>query len=264
MIPKIIHYCWFGKGLMPQSQKDCIKSWKRFCPDYQIVKWDESNFDVNLCPYTSEAYKQKKWAFVADVARLKALDEMGGIYMDTDVELFGSLDRFLDNEAFSGIEIYKEEFERTSRHLLDNEDRPIVPGTCIQCCGFLSAVLGANKMNPLINDCLKQYLLRNPYRESGDFNSIVIDGLLADTALQYGFRFRDCEQDLSVVHLYPSTIFAFAGVPKQKESVAFHYTAWSWMPKTRKQKLFLWLDKCGILKPYRSLKKKVKSIFKVR
>lgn len=264
MIPKIIHYCWFGKGLMPQSQIDCLKSWKKYCPDYQIIRWDESNFDVNLCQYSAEAYRLKKWAFVADVARLKALKDFGGIYMDTDVELFSSLDPFLDNKAFSGIEIYKEEFEKTSRRLLDDEDRPIVPGTSIQCCGFLSAVLGAEMNNELIETCYSHYLQRLPYNNFGEFNAIVIDGLMADSALQYGFRFRDCEQALSVVHLYPSSIFSFAGVPISSESVAYHYTAWSWMPKTNWQKVFLALDKLRLLKPYRKAKRSIKKLIKVR
>lgn len=258
MIPKKIHYCWFGKGLMPQSQKDCIKSWKKHCPDYEIIRWDESNFDINFCPYVKEAYKLKKWAFVADVARLKALTEVGGIYMDTDVELFSTLDPFLHQKAFTGIEIYEEVFERDGRPLLDENNRPKKPGTSIPCCGFLSAILGSEPNNPLFKECLYHYIQRNPYSPDGSFNSTVIDGLLADHALQYGFRFQNGHQELGIIHIFPSSVFAYAGVPILPNSVAYHHTAWSWMPKNRKQALFLFLDKIMILKPYRTIKKKIK------
>lgn len=261
MIPKIIHYCWFGKGIMPQSQKDCIKSWKKYCPDYKIICWDESNFDVNVCPYTAEAYKLKKWAFVADVARLKALVEMGGIYMDTDVELFSSLNPFLSHQAFTGIEIYNKEFEEEGRQLLNEDNRPKELGTHIPYCGFLSAVLGSEPHNPLFSECLNQYFQRVPWRYDGQFNSTVIDGVLAILAVQYGFRYQDGHQELGVIHVYPSSIFPYAGVPRLPESVAYHYTAWSWMPKTRKQKLFLFLDKMMVLKPYRKIKKRIKGLW---
>lgn len=104
MIPKIIHYIWFGGNPLPELAVKCIESWKKYCPDYEIMIWDERNFDVSVCAYTKEAYDAKKWAFVSDYVRLKALYEYGGIYMDTDVELVKSLDGFLHEKAFSGFE----------------------------------------------------------------------------------------------------------------------------------------------------------------
>ena len=104
MIDKRIYYCWFGKGKKSQLNESCINSWKKFCPDYEIVRWDESNFDVNCCDYVREAYEAKKWAFVSDYARLKALVDNGGVYMDTDVEVIRPIDEFLSEEAFSGFE----------------------------------------------------------------------------------------------------------------------------------------------------------------
>ena len=87
-VPKIIHYCWFGGNPKPKLAEKCIKSWKKFCPDYQIIEWNEENFDVSAAPeYVCQAYAAKRWAFVTDYVRLKAMTEMGGIYMDTDVEL---------------------------------------------------------------------------------------------------------------------------------------------------------------------------------
>lgn len=104
MIPKVIHYCWFGHNDFPQLAKKCIASWRIFFPDYEIKEWNEDNFDVNSIPYTAQAYKHKKYAFVSDYARFKILYEYGGIYFDTDVEVIKSLDDILAKGAFFGLE----------------------------------------------------------------------------------------------------------------------------------------------------------------
>ena len=104
MIPKIIHYCWFGGKEKPKCVMKMINTWKKYCPDYEIKEWNESNFDININRYCKEAYEANKWAFVSDVARLFALYSEGGIYMDTDVELIKSLDQLLSNKAFAGFE----------------------------------------------------------------------------------------------------------------------------------------------------------------
>lgn len=104
MIPKVIHYCWFGRGPKPRLAKKCIKSWSRFCSDYIIKEWNEDNFDLDMCPYAREAYEKRKFAFVTDVVRLYALLKEGGIYMDTDVEVIKPLDSLLQYEAVSGFE----------------------------------------------------------------------------------------------------------------------------------------------------------------
>ena len=104
MIPRTIHYCWFGKTPLPKLAKRCIESWKKYCPDYEIICWDESRFDVNYNQFSHDAYKAGKWAFVSDVARLYAIYHYGGIYLDTDVELIKPLDEFLSQKAFMGTE----------------------------------------------------------------------------------------------------------------------------------------------------------------
>lgn len=104
MIPKTIHYCWFGGKPLPSMAKKCIASWKKYCPDYKIKRWDESNIDLSCCAYVKEAYESKKWAFITDYVRLWVMYNYGGIYMDTDVEVLKNLDPFLSNEAFSGFE----------------------------------------------------------------------------------------------------------------------------------------------------------------
>lgn len=130
-IPPVIHYCWFGYNPMPEEYLGYIESWKKMCPDYSIVQWDESNYDVNKHPYMARAYREKKWAFVSDYARLDIIHNNGGIYLDTDVELLRNLDELRRFRAFAGFE--SESFVATG-------------------LGF-----GAEKKNELIGKLLKGY-----------------------------------------------------------------------------------------------------------
>ena len=104
MIPKIIHYCWFGRGPLPELAQKCIASWKKYLPDYEIKELNEDNFDVNIIPYTAEAYKAKKYAFVSDYARFWILYQYGGIYFDTDVEVIRPIDDIVERGNFMGFE----------------------------------------------------------------------------------------------------------------------------------------------------------------
>ncbi len=104
MIPRIIHYCWFGRGEIPQLAKECIASWHRYMPDWEYKLWNEDNFDVACNAYVQEAYKAGKYAFVTDYVRLYALAMEGGVYMDTDVEVLKPLDNLLHLQAFTGYE----------------------------------------------------------------------------------------------------------------------------------------------------------------
>ena len=130
---KIIHYCWFGGKPLPKLAKKCIKSWEKYLPDYEIRRWDESNFDVNITEFSKKAYEEKKWAFVSDVARVYALKEYGGIYFDTDMMVVKDVDFLKDEEFFAGWE---------------SKDYVAV------------GALGAkNPDNPIINDLVKKYEL---------------------------------------------------------------------------------------------------------
>ena len=100
MIPKIIHYCWFGHGEYDEKIKYCMDTWQKVCPDYEIMRWDEDSFDLGQCRYAEQAYEKKRWAFVTDYVRLKVLDQYGGIYLDTDMELLTSFDGMLNDRAF--------------------------------------------------------------------------------------------------------------------------------------------------------------------
>ena len=103
-IPKVIHYCWFGKGKMPALSEKCIASWKKYCPDYEIVCWNEENFDITQNRYAREAYEAGKWAFVSDYVRLKVLYDGGGIYLDTDVELIKPIDDLIEKNGYMGFD----------------------------------------------------------------------------------------------------------------------------------------------------------------
>ena len=103
-IPKVIHYCWFGGNPLPKSAEKCIKSWKKYCPDYKIIRWDESNFDTSCNPYCKYAFENKKWAFLTDYVRLKVVFEHGGVYMDKDVELLKPLDILIKDGAYMGFQ----------------------------------------------------------------------------------------------------------------------------------------------------------------
>lgn len=107
MIPKKIHYCWFGHNPKPQLAEKCIKSWKKYCPGYEIIEWNEDNYDFLKSDFMREAYEAKKWGFVPDYARLDIIYNHGGIYLDTDVEIIKSLDPLLDNRGFMGFESEK-------------------------------------------------------------------------------------------------------------------------------------------------------------
>lgn len=104
MIPKIIHYCWFGGNPLPQSAIKCINSWRKYLPDYEIKEWNEDNFDVNIIPYSKEAYEAKKYAFVSDYARFWVLYRYGGLYFDTDVEVIRPMDEIIQRGPFMGVE----------------------------------------------------------------------------------------------------------------------------------------------------------------
>ena len=104
MIPKVIHYCWFGGNPLSKEAKQCIDSWRKYCPDYEIKEWNESNFDLNSCTYIMEAYQAKKWAFVSDYARFWILYHYGGLYFDTDVEVIKPMDDLIEKGSFMGEE----------------------------------------------------------------------------------------------------------------------------------------------------------------
>lgn len=180
MIPKVIHYCWFGKNKKPKLVKDCISSWKQYLADYEIIEWNEGNTDLSH-PFVQEAYKLKKWAFVADYVRFKVLYEKGGIYLDTDMMLLKSLEDFRFNECFFGAE--------------ESE---------IISCG----IIGAKKNNEFIKNCMVIYDSLEIY-EGLNLVKIVVTRMITDL-FRVKYEFYDVFDKIvnkSNIIIYPSIIF---------------------------------------------------------
>lgn len=183
MIPHTIHYVWFGENTIPQPAQDCIASWHRYMPEWNYHLWTEENFDINSTPYTAEAYTAGKFAFVSDYVRLKALSEEGGIYLDTDVEIFKSLDPLCHYKAFAGFE--------GSKH------KPV--GTCI---------MGTEAGGDWVTEMLNAYNGRHFIKPDGnpDFTTNVqfITAIMAAN----GFSQDGTEQDYKDLHVFPVDYFS--------------------------------------------------------
>ena len=208
MIPKVIHYCWFGNNPLPFEVKKCINSWKKICPDYEIRRWDETNFDVYQNDFIKSAYGSKAWAFVSDYARLKIVYDEGGIYLDTDVELKKSLDELRKNEGFFAIQ--------QEGHY------------CNTGLGF-----GAKKENEIVKTMLDLYddLI---YSEENKF-SIACPYLNTKALEKYGYSYSD---DVIVIHsnlVLPPRFMDPIAPGKNKENllcndtVSIHHYSASWM-----------------------------------
>lgn len=260
MIPKIIHYCWFGKGLMPKSQKDCIKGWKKLMPDYKIMRWDESNFDVNQYESTRLPYAAKKYAYVADVCRFNVLAEFGGIYLDTDVEVFKRFDDFLDCNFFSGIELYRDfEKEHIAEQYLNEDGTVKDPTQDVPHFEILTSTIGCAPNNPAIckirdfyNNIYIDQAIMESYREH--FN---LDRLVARYLTQYGFKYKDETQHFgNKMVVYGTGTFGHAFCPTKTYSISYHHNAATWNSEKwdKKRKRELLLDKMGMLSLYKKLR----------
>lgn len=201
MIPKKIHYVWLGKGEKNERIKKCIESWKKYLPDYEIIEWNEDNFDIEYNDFTKKAYENKKWAFVSDVVRLYALYKEGGIYMDTDVEVYRPLDEFLNEEGFSGFEC---------KHY------PV------------TATLGAVKGNPVIKLMLdyynaidfKMYDNWQDYITYQETNTCIMSNILGMLGID---REKDEIQHIKHFTIYPQSYFF-----TKDEGYTYHSFNGSW------------------------------------
>ena len=182
MIPKKIHYCWFGRTELPQLAKDCIASWHQYMPDWEYCLWDENSFDDIIVPYIAEAYEAKKYAFVSDYVRLWALEREGGVYLDTDVELFKSLEDLLNYKAFAGFE--------GSKHL------PL--GTC---------VLASEAHGEWVREMLGYYDNRHFVKEDDSFDLTTNVQFLSAKMRDNGFIQNGAEQDYKDLHIFPVEYF---------------------------------------------------------
>lgn len=219
MIPKIIHYCWFGGNPMPELAKRCLDSWKSHCPDYEIMEWNESNFDLNTNAYVSEAYKAKKWAFITDYVRLAALEEYGGVYMDTDVEVLAPLDEFLKNKAFSGFEGYD-----------------LIP----------TGIMASEKGNRWIKLLKEYYNDKHFIRDDGSYDMTTNVATITEiTKANYPIKLNNTYQNLGDVTFYPCEYFC----PKDyrtkmmtyygEKTVTIHHFNGSWLSEEERNILEL-------------------------
>lgn len=212
MIPKRIHYCWFGGKELSSEAKECIASWKKYMPDYEIVEWNETNVDINICDYVKEAYSQKKWAFVSDYFRFKILYEYGGIYVDTDVKFLKSLDHILEVGAYLGRET-----ERDG--------------------GLVASGLGmaVEPNNEIFREMLEMYHNESFYNDDGSENLTTVVQRLTHILSKYGYR-EDAEytkiQCINGIYIYPGEYFCpmgYNGVTNITENTyTIHLYSASW------------------------------------
>lgn len=217
MIPKVIHYCWFGGNPLPESAKKCIASWRKFMPDYEIKEWNESNFDVNIIPYTAEAYKAKKYAFVSDYARFWILFHHGGLYFDTDVEVIAPLDDIISRGPFIGC----------------CKDAPtgkeVAPGLG----------LGVNPGLGLYKEILDVYASLHFINDDGNMNLKTVVDYVTDLLCKHGLENKTGIQQVAGVYIYPVDYFCPISVNDGKLRITkntrtIHHYAQSWQSPIRK------------------------------
>lgn len=217
MIPKVIHYCWFGGNPLPPLAEKCIASWKKYLPDYEIRRWDETNFDVNILPYTREAYEAKKYAFVSDYARFWILYNHGGIYFDTDVEIIAPLDSIIAAGPFLGCE---------------NASRPGSPAAALGVNPGLG--MGATLNDHLCGEMLEIYSRRRFIRPDGKVDQTTIVATVSDYLAEHGLVNTPEIQEVDGFLIYPKDYFS----PRTQlepelritgKTVTIHHFAGSWL-----------------------------------
>ena len=185
MIPKVIHYCWFGGKPLPESAMKCINSWKKYLPGYEIMRWDESNFDVRSVPYVSQAYDAGKYAFVSDYARFCILHAHGGIYFDTDVEVVSPIDDILETGPYMGCE-----------HMLSG-DVAVNPGLG----------MAAEPGMAFLSQMIEKYRRLNFRKEDGSLDMTTIVSYTTDALSAEGFVCDDTLQRCCGFNIYPTEYF---------------------------------------------------------
>lgn len=215
MIPKKIHYCWFGRNPKPALAQKCIRSWKKYCPDFEIVEWNEDNYDLSSAPlYVRQAYKAKKWAFVTDYVRLQIIYDHGGVYLDTDVELKKNLYPLLCHQAYFGFE----------------------DGVHVNTgLGF-----GAVPKHPIIKDIMDDYKDISFVKEDGSYDQETCPSRNTKILLRYGLRQDDSQQILNdnvlilpSIHLCPLSYHTGKRFYSPK-TISIHWFGSSWRTEEEK------------------------------
>ena len=210
MIPKKIHYCWFGRNPKPKLAEKCIASWKKYCPEYEIIEWNEDNFEVKKYPYAQYCLDKQKYAFLSDFARLIIIRDYGGLYFDTDVELIKRPDELLKNEAFFGFE----------------NDEHVASGL-----GF-----GAEKEHIVIQKMVDEY--KGLETENGSFELKGCPILNTAALVKLGLKQNGSEQVIEGAHIFPMDFFNPYDDPTGRLNItdntySIHWYAKSWMSKRK-------------------------------
>ena len=217
MIPKTIHYCWLGGNPLPDSAKKCIKSWKKFCPDYEIVEWNETNYDFTSNRYMREALEAKKWGFVPDFARLDIVYRHGGVYLDTDVEIVKPFDDLLSDRGFAGF-----------------EDPEYVA---------LGLGFGAEAGHPVLKHLMDSYADLRFVNEDGSLNTLPSPVINSEALEDLGLERNGGEQRLpDGFHIYPSEYFCPKSfndgiIRKTENTYSIHYFDASWLSKDKQSEM---------------------------
>ena len=216
MIPKTIHYCWFGRNPKPKLAEKCIRSWKKYCPGYEIIEWNEDNFDISSAPlYVRQAYEAKKWAFVTDYVRLKVVYDHGGIYMDTDVELLKNIDFLREHEAYFGFE----------------DGKYVNTGL-----GF-----GAQKGNPILLEMMEDYRDIPFVLEDGTFDVTACPGRNTKVFLKHGLIQNNAKQMVGDCLILPSDYlcpidYSTGKVTRTENTISIHWFSASWQTVEEKKR----------------------------
>lgn len=234
MIPKIIHYCWFGRGEKPELAKKCIASWRKFCPDFEIREWNEDNCDYLAMPFMAEAYAAKKYAFVSDVMRLIVLEQYGGVYFDTDVEVLRDITPLLNDEGFIGFE----------------NDRYVNSGQAMAMVAH----------QPVVQVMIEEYKKLHFVKPDSSMAPVGCPHLNTDVLERFGLERNGQEQVVAGIHVYPADWFnpldsTTGELNKTPNTYSIHWYSMSWLPKQKRfrVRLFRYLrrlrnylkEKCG-------------------
>ena len=224
MIPKVIHYCWFGGNKLPKLAKRCIRSWQKYLPDYEIKEWNESNFDIHINQYVEEAYKAKRYAFVSDYARFWILYHYGGVYFDTDVELLKPIHRILNEGGFTGFETsYK------------SENLYVNPGLG----------MAMEPRHPFLKGMLDIYVGLHFINPDGTHNLKSIVMYTSEVLIEKGLRKTNEVQKIDGISIYPKEYFNPYNSKTKKFEItdkthSVHYFAGTWF--TKKERFMKWIE----------------------
>lgn len=222
MIPKIIHYCWFGRQQLPEEAIKCINSWKKYCPDYEIKEWNEDNFNLNCCKFVKQAYEKKKWAFVSDYVRFWILYNEGGIYFDTDVEIIRPIDTIIENGSFMGCEAVDPKSY--------NGRIGINPGLGI----------ATESGNIIYKEILDFYNNKTFIKQNGELDLTTVVKYTTDILKIHGWRENEIIQTIQDITIYPTDYFCPMNYQTGEINITsntysiHHYTA-SWLNNKEKK-----------------------------